>query len=107
MDPDHAVTAADAATKDDCDRRHKAWRWIVGLAAPLLGGLILYGLNESRYATLVGRKAEAAANEVEHKFDAHAQVQKEHDKHIDISLNEIKFDLGEMDDKLDAILKGP
>lgn len=93
-------------TEDKCDRRWSLTRGaIAGIGVALAGSvaLLLYSLAESRYAMKVGHAAEAAAGEVDHELEVHATKQDEHQKHLGVTLDEMKVQQQRI---LDAVIGG-
>lgn len=107
------MTAAASTAKvpqEDCDRRwrhaRRNARWFVLLIAAVGLALPLYGLSESRHAANVGRQAEKVAEEVANELHVHEARQEEHQKHIRLTLDEMKANQGRIADKLDKVLEG-
>ena len=93
-------------TEDKCDRRWSLTRLAIsGIGIALAGSvaLLLFSLAESRYAMSIGRAAEAAAGEVDHELEVHTTKQDEHQKHLGITLNEMKVQQQKI---LDAVMGG-
>ena len=82
----------DYVTHDECKSLHKTTRTFQGLYA-VFTTVIMIAIAWSIYA---GYSAQVAAKDVRSSFITHRDVQVEHDKHIDMSLVEIKDMLKEL-----------
>lgn len=95
-----------AKTPTSTEDKHPAiWRTISGIIVAIAGcaGMLRYCLSESRAAMEFGHAAESTAKDVSNDLKVHSAKQEEHEKHLRISLDDMKIQQQKI---LDAVLEG-